>query len=151
MITLNELQSNLQVVQTGLTNMMTVYLRHSQNIMEGNAMEQSRAPATAEEAGGKKRGRPKKPKDPNAPKRPLTAAFLYAQNARPVVKKDLESELAPGETLVGKAVQRELNRRWEEMPDSEKEVIIHHQYCNVSARAQLILPISSGKSPTARA
>jgi hypothetical protein len=69
-----------------------------------------------------KRKREKKEKDPNAPKRPLTAAFLYTQAARAVVKKDLETELAPGQKLEPNAVQLEVNKRWNEMPEEEKEV-----------------------------
>lgn len=74
------------------------------------------------EGGKKKRKREKKPKDPNAPKRPLTAAFLYAQAARPVVRKDLEAELAPGAKLESNAVNLEVTKRWNEMTDDDKEV-----------------------------
>ncbi|KAI4706545.1 hypothetical protein J4E89_008612 [Alternaria sp. Ai002NY15] len=70
----------------------------------------------------KKRKREKKEKDPNAPKKPLTAAFLYHQHARPIVKADLEAALAPGGTLAPAAVQTEVNRRWAELSDAEKEV-----------------------------
>ncbi|KAF1851299.1 uncharacterized protein K460DRAFT_272082 [Cucurbitaria berberidis CBS 394.84] len=69
----------------------------------------------------KKRKREKKEKDPNAPKKPLTAAFLYHQHARPVVRSDLEAALAPGQTLEKNAVQIEVNKRWNELPEEEKE------------------------------
>lgn len=69
----------------------------------------------------KKRKREKKTRDPNAPKRPLTAAFLYAQNARPVIKTDLERELEPGQKLEPNAVNIEVTKRWNEMTDDEKE------------------------------
>lgn len=72
----------------------------------------------------KKRKREKKEKDPNAPKKPLTAAFLYHQHARPVVRSDLEAALQPGETLEKNAVQMEVNKRWNELPNEEKEVCI---------------------------
>jgi hypothetical protein len=83
--------------------------------------------APAPDAAGKnnKRKREKKVKDPNAPKRPLTAAFLYAQAARPVVKKDLESELQEGAKLEPNAVQLEITKRWNESSEEEKEVSPH--------------------------
>ncbi|KAF2494188.1 hypothetical protein BU16DRAFT_67028 [Lophium mytilinum] len=134
--TLNDLQGNLQQVQSGLQNMITVYLRHSASVLDGNsgALEDLKlegpigAPITATgeaSAPEKKRGRPKKDKkdkDPNAPKRPLTAAFLYSQQARAIVKADFESQLQDGEKLEGNAVNHELNRRWAEMPEEEKEL-----------------------------
>ena len=82
------------------------------------------ADVAAETAKGKgtKRKREKKEKDPNAPKKPLTAAFLYAQNARPVVRQDLETALAPEGKLEPNAVNIEVNKRWNEMPEEEKEV-----------------------------
>jgi hypothetical protein len=82
------------------------------------------ADGAAETAKGKgtKRKREKKEKDPNAPKKPLTAAFLYAQNARPVVRQDLETALAPEGKLEPNAVNIEVNKRWNEMPEEEKEV-----------------------------
>lgn len=91
-----------------------------------NNVNQSVAAATpaAEPEPGKtkKRKREKKEKDPNAPKRPLTAAFLYAQHARPIVKRDLESSLAPGAKLEPNAVNFEVNKRWNEMLEEDKEV-----------------------------
>lgn len=65
--------------------------------------------------------KPKKIRDPNAPKKPLTAAFLYAQHARPLVKKDLEEALSPGEVIEKNAVQIEMNKRWNELPEDQKE------------------------------
>ncbi|QRD02814.1 hypothetical protein JI435_115410 [Parastagonospora nodorum SN15] len=69
----------------------------------------------------KKRKREKKEKDPNAPKKPLTAAFLYAQTARPIVRADLEAALEPGAILEKNAVNLEVTKRWNELPDEEKE------------------------------
>ncbi|KAF2808385.1 uncharacterized protein BDZ99DRAFT_521941 [Mytilinidion resinicola] len=130
--TLNDLQGNLQQVQSGLQNMITVYLRHSASVLDGNSgaledlMLEGPIGATGEaSAPEKKRGRPKKDKkdkDPNAPKRPLTAAFLYSQQARAIVRQDLEKQLNPGDKLEGNAVNHELNRRWAEMPEDEKEL-----------------------------
>lgn len=69
----------------------------------------------------KRKQREKKIRDPNAPKKPLTAAFLFAQNARSVVKKDLEEALGPGEVIEKNAVQLEVNKRWNELSDDQKE------------------------------
>ncbi|KAF2638356.1 hypothetical protein P280DRAFT_471474 [Massarina eburnea CBS 473.64] len=88
----------------------------TQNVTAVPAAAVSAAPETGKT---KKRKREKKEKDPNAPKRPLTAAFLYAQAARPVVKRDLES--THGEKLEPNAVQIEINKRWNELPEEEKE------------------------------
>jgi hypothetical protein len=74
----------------------------------------------------KKRKREKKEKDPNAPKKPLTAAFLYHQHARPIVKADLEAALPPGGQIEKNAVQIEVNKRWNELSEEEKEVSIPH-------------------------
>jgi hypothetical protein len=70
---------------------------------------------------GTKRKREKKEKDPNAPKKPLTAAFLYAQTARPIVRGDLEAGLGPDQKLEPNAVNLEVNKRWNEMPAEDKE------------------------------
>jgi hypothetical protein len=80
------------------------------------------ADAPVPEGKSKKRKREKKEKDPNAPKKPLTAAFLYAQTARPIVRADLEAALGPGQILEKNAVNLEVNKRWNELADEEKEV-----------------------------
>lgn len=81
----------------------------------------AQAPAAAD-GKSKKRKREKKERDPNAPKKPLTAAFLYHQHARPIVRADLEAALATGQTIEKNAVQIEVNKRWNELPEEEKEV-----------------------------
>lgn len=78
---------------------------------------------------GIKRKREKKEKDPNAPKKPLTAAFLYAQSARPIVRGDLEAALGPDQKLEPNAVNLEVNKRWNEMPEEDKEVSIRIVNC----------------------
>ena len=82
---------------------------------------------------GTKRKREKKEKDPNAPKKPLTAAFLYAQTARPIVRGDLEAALGPDQKLEPNAVNLEVNKRWNEMPEEDKEVSICTTICLKSA------------------
>ena len=80
------------------------------------------ATETGKPVKGVKRKREKKEKDPNAPKKPLTAAFLYAQTARPIVRGDLEAALGPDQKLEPNAVNLEVNKRWNEMPEEDKEV-----------------------------
>jgi transcriptional regulator HMO1 len=63
-----------------------------------------------------KRKRVKKEKDPNAPKRPLTAFFLYSTYARPLVKSDLGDKSAPVD------INNEILRRWQNMSEAEKNV-----------------------------
>ncbi|KAL1612190.1 hypothetical protein SLS60_000414 [Paraconiothyrium brasiliense] len=77
--------------------------------------------ADADAGKSKKRKREKKVKDPNAPKRPLTAAFLFAQSARPIIRKDLENEVPPGAKLEPNAINIEVTKRWNEMADEDKE------------------------------
>ncbi|KAF1831591.1 hypothetical protein BDW02DRAFT_504843 [Decorospora gaudefroyi] len=146
---LHNLQAGLAHVQNGITELVRSYLNYSNSVLVGedgemqlskdvaavaaSAMELGRNAADAskhvvasvdkavEMNKGQKRKRAKKEKDPNAPKKPLTAAFLYHQHARPIVKADLEAALAPGAQIEKNAVQLEVNKRWNELPDEEKE------------------------------
>lgn len=94
------------------------------------ASDKSEAAADSGKPGkGTKRKREKKEKDPNAPKKPLTAAFLYAQTARPIVRGDLEAALGPDQKLEPNAVNLEVNKRWNEMPEEDKEVSIYAAVC----------------------
>lgn len=62
--------------------------------------------------------RKKRAHDPNAPKRPLTAYFLYLQYARQIIANDLGEDAPKG------AVQDEGLRRWNSMSPVEKAVRI---------------------------
>ena len=55
------------------------------------------------------------PKDPDAPRKPLSAFFLFCGKERAVVQKELSS-------LNGAAVTRELGKRWALLDDKAKEV-----------------------------
>ena len=57
----------------------------------------------------------KAPKDPDAPRKPLSAFFLFCGKERAVVQKELSS-------LNGAAVTRELGKRWALLDDKAKEV-----------------------------
>lgn len=69
-----------------------------------------------------KKKKEKKERDPDLPKRPLTAAFLYGQTARPIIKRDLENALPAGEKLGANAVNEEVTKRWNNMAEEEKQV-----------------------------
>ncbi len=56
---------------------------------------------------------PKKEKDPNAPKRPLTAYFFFVKEARKSVV-DANPDMKVTE------VSKELGRRWRELDEDEK-------------------------------
>jgi hypothetical protein len=126
---------------------MTAYIKHTASVLDGDEyVESIQLPIEIAEnassamayvnattnsiashinsatANKNKRKREKKEKDPNAPKRPLTAMFLFAQAARPVVKKDLEAELGPNAKLEPNAVQLEVTKRWNDMSEEEKDV-----------------------------
>jgi len=61
-----------------------------------------------------KKKRAKKEKDPNAPKRPLTAFFLFSSKARDHVKTDLGTTASPVD------VNSEILRRWGAMDEAQK-------------------------------
>ncbi|KAF2405201.1 hypothetical protein EJ06DRAFT_525736 [Trichodelitschia bisporula] len=74
--------------------------------------------AAAAAAPKTRRKRVKKEKDPNAPKRPLTAFFLYSTSARPLIKQEM---LEQADTVTPVAVNSEILRRWKEMNEEDKK------------------------------
>lgn len=148
-VSLTSLQSGLAHVQNGITELLRAYISHTASILNNtgetvelqmppqfaylqahqslDAVQQmtnavSGAAPEADKKKEKKRKRAeKKQKDPNAPKRPLTAAFLFAQQARPIVRRDLEDSLGPDQKLEPNAVNVEVTKRWNELPEEEKE------------------------------
>jgi hypothetical protein len=65
-------------------------------------------------AAGKKRGKDKKPKDPNAPKRPLSSYLLFCVPERKTLS-------ASNPEMKGRAVVAELGRRWGLLPEDQKK------------------------------
>jgi hypothetical protein len=105
----NQLLSGQGAVADGLdTTQLTQFLSNA-----GLAAQQG-TPAVGPVKKEKKK-RVKKEKDPDAPKRPLTAFFLFSTNARERVKEDLINP-SPVE------VNNEILRRWNEMDDEQKQV-----------------------------
>ncbi|KAF2139984.1 uncharacterized protein K452DRAFT_289365 [Aplosporella prunicola CBS 121167] len=143
--------TGLTTLQTAVTDLLRSYIKHTnsvlgstphgldtlgisnplgsdllsgalRNVSPGDILA---APAPAATAGqeaaeppkkGRKPKKEKKEKDPNEPKRPLTIFFLYSASARPVVKEDLGVEATKGQ------VEKEIQRRWNALPDEEKQV-----------------------------
>lgn len=66
----------------------------------------------------KSKEKKKRPHDPNAPKRPLTAFFLYMKYARPVIQKEM------GDTARPKEVADEGTARWGTMTADSKLVSV---------------------------
>ncbi|KAF3925179.1 hypothetical protein ABW20_dc0102570 [Dactylellina cionopaga] len=90
---------------------------------------QSNAPTEAEEEAAEE-GQPAKrrkrvknttPKDPNAPKKPLTAYFAFAKTSRPEVVAEL-----PGAS--NKEITEELAARWATMKDTGEQQPFRDQY-----------------------
>jgi hypothetical protein len=154
-MSLTNLQAGLTHVQNGLAELLRAYMQHTASILAGggDAVENLQLPphlaahahaaieatqsagnaitaavaANAATDGKKKRKRAeKKEKDPNAPPRPLTAYFLFAEQARPIVRRDLQEALGPDQKLEANAVNLEVQKRWSEMAAEEKEVSTIH-------------------------
>ncbi|KAF3913953.1 hypothetical protein ABW21_db0206908 [Orbilia brochopaga] len=69
----------------------------------------------------RKRGKNVTPKDPNAPKKPLTAYFAFAKVGRPEVVAELPS-------ATNKEITEELATRWANMKDTGEQQPFRDQY-----------------------
>ena len=138
----NELTATPQVVtglatlQSAVSDLSRAYIAHTDTVIGrgnsssleqlnisnplsgDNALFSARAPTPAPvievPVEGKKRKRA--PHDKNAPKRALTPFFLYLQQARNTIAKEL------GDGKSAKEVQDEGGRRWRSMTDDDKQV-----------------------------
>ncbi|KAI9817174.1 MAG: hypothetical protein M1827_001286 [Pycnora praestabilis] len=79
------------------------------------------------EAAGGKHKKKRAPRDPNAPKRPLTPYFLYMSQARSLIAGDLGEGAKPGD------VSKEGTRRWGDMTEDQKELWKQHYAKNLEA------------------
>lgn len=64
----------------------------------------------------KRKPRTVKPKDPNAPKRPLTAYLLYLEEMRPIIQQDLGEGQKRGD------ISAEGTKRWHLLTSDEQQV-----------------------------
>ena len=71
---------------------------------------------------GRKKYKKREPRDPNAPKRPLTAYFLFLKAARPHIKQDLEEQTNKPISLNAKVVSEEATKRFKELSEEERAV-----------------------------
>jgi len=110
------------------------YITHSNNVLEGtealnheslNILSNiSRHVAQAgqnikdEDVDEKPKRKPRtvKPKDPNAPKRPLTAYLLYLEEMRPIIQQDLGEGQRRGD------ISAEGTKRWHQLTSGEQQV-----------------------------
>lgn len=82
------------------------------NMHAAAAMAAAHAAAVAAASGGKRgRKRPKRFKDPNAPKRCMSAFFWYSQDARGKVRA-ANPDFGVGD------IAKELGKRWADEPDN---------------------------------
>lgn len=77
------------------------------------------ADSPSEETGGRK-CRAKKEKDPNAPKKPLSAYIMYSNDQRKVLKEEMPE-------LKGTLVATEIGKRWKALDDEEKAPYLERQ------------------------
>lgn len=68
---------------------------------------------------GKRTRRKREKRDPDLPKRPMTAYLLFCNHGRETVKRELP------ETASHKDIIAELTQRWSKVPDEEKKVYKH--------------------------
>ena len=123
--------TSLTTLQQAIGDLLRAYMNHTTSIIGGTpgselttvaanilttaaGIEGEEPPAPVK--GKAKKQKQRRKKDPNAPKAPPTAYFLYAQQARPLIKKDL------GEGAKGDAVTMVASKRWNGLSDEEKEV-----------------------------
>jgi len=108
------------------------YITHSNNVLEGKEalsheslnvlnnvsqqVAQTGANIKAEDEVKPKRRRIAKPKDPNAPKRPLTAYLLYLEEMRPTIQQDLGEGQKRGD------ISSEGTRRWHTLTPEQQQV-----------------------------
>ncbi|TID26382.1 hypothetical protein E2P81_ATG00859 [Venturia nashicola] len=126
--------TGLTTLTSGIHVLITAYINHSNQLLSGQGVEgfdtaeinkvfstggipplaSAGAGATLVPLKKEKKKRVKKEKDPDAPKRPLTAFFLFSTNARDLVKRE-----NPDSTPV--EVNNEILRRWNQMDEPEKQ------------------------------
>lgn len=145
----------LMGVQTYIAELSKAYIEHINNVINGESATIDLPPvpdhligqvehglhpqSPGADAGGqkkRKRGRV----DPNAPKRALTPYFLYMQHNRPRISADL------GENARPKEVADEGTRRWQTMPDEEKEIYKQMYAENYETYKKELAAYKAGKS-----
>ncbi|KAJ9668400.1 high mobility group protein [Coniosporium apollinis] len=128
MRTRDSIVTGLTELENLVTNLRSAFVQHTSEVLSGQSAGPDTlaisnplgnagrgiTPAPVEADVKQKKKKVKKEKDPNAPKRALTAYLLYAQHARSLIKAELGEGAKRGE------VADEITKRWHEMPDGEK-------------------------------
>lgn len=134
-LTTTSVVTGLTTLTSGIHVLITAYINHSNQLLSGQGVEgfdtaeinkvfstggipplgSAGAAAALGPLRKEKKKRVKKERDPDAPKRPLTAFFLFSTNARDLVKRE-----NPGSSPV--EVNSEILRRWTQMDEPEKQV-----------------------------
>ena len=122
--------TGLTTLQNSIGDLLRAYMTHCNTIVGGGSSNSLDISNFLNNVSGEplalletkqRRRRAKKEKDPNAPKRPLTAYFLYSHHARDIIKNDLKAA-ANGVEPKSQEVQDEATRRWNNMAVEEKKV-----------------------------
>lgn len=71
-------------------------------------------------ADGSKKKRQYKPRDPNAPKRPLTAYFRYLQEMRPKIAAEVQARGPPADGNKAGDISKIATERWNSLPAGEQ-------------------------------
>ncbi|KAG8533818.1 uncharacterized protein KY384_001559 [Bacidia gigantensis] len=134
--TRNTVVAGLSTLQSAISDLSRSYLAHTDNLIgrggsgaaayipnpiggdNGIFGAPGPTPAPIIETAQEPKKRKRAPHDKNAPKRALTPFFLFLQTARPMIA----DEMGSGHTA--KEVQDEGGKRWREMPENEKEVML---------------------------
>ncbi|KAJ9646492.1 high mobility group protein [Coniosporium tulheliwenetii] len=119
MRTRDSIVTGLTELENLVTNLRSAFVQHTSEVLSGQSagpdtLAISNPWAMLDADVKQKKKKVKKEKDPNAPKRALTAYLLYAQHARSLIKAELGEGAKRGE------VADEITKRWHEMPDGEK-------------------------------
>lgn len=152
--------TGLTTLTSGIHVLITAYINHSNQLLSGQGVEgfdtadinklfstggipplgTTGAAAALAPLKKEKKKRVKKEKDPDAPKRPLTAFFLFSTNARDLVKRE-NPESTPVE------VNNEILRRWNQMDEPEKQVSCRPP--NFQAVRRCFVSLTPGTFPSA--
>jgi hypothetical protein len=130
-----EVITGFATLQAALDHLSRAYVTHTDTVLgraPGSALElktlgdsildnglplqRGATPGALTDAGDGKKKRKRAPHDKNAPKRPLTPYFLYMQDARPTIAKDMPSTAAP------KDIAEEGTKRWANMDKFNRTV-----------------------------
>ena len=123
---LAELQTAVNAVQTAIQDLSKGYIERTYDMVGDHTTSDGQGPGrlfverattpAPDKAPENAKKRKRAPIDPHAPKRPVTAYFLYMKSHRPVIQQ----EMGPGHTA--KEVADEGTRRWNAKSKDEQHV-----------------------------